>query len=191
MYFMKSTSDHISDFMPLCLRFACCMILPAAVFSAFPRPAISAQQNVAGKAEMDTQQPQAELSNMPKAEFEYIIGDRKDPFVPFITEKATTADIDMNEIVDVDNTKLTGMQLFEPGQLTLVALMKSDSQDYAMVQDFTGKGYVINKGTRIGKRGVVVEIAPNKVVIEETAQTRAGQKIVTNTVMVLKKEGEE
>jgi len=132
----------------------------------------------------------ANLSTQTQEEFEYIVAHRKDPFVPFITEKAATADIDMSEIVDVE-AELTGMQLFEPGQLSLVALMKSGDVDFAMVQDFTGKGYVISKGTKIGKRGVVIDITPNKVIIEETAHTRAGQKIVTNTVMVLKKEGEE
>jgi type IV pilus assembly protein PilP len=60
-----------------------------------------------------------------------------------------------------------------------------------MVEDFTGKGYVITAGTKIGRRGIVKEIVPNKVLIEETAFTRAGKKIVTQIVMALKKEGEE
>ena len=162
-------------------RHALLLCTTVITFSAYPGSALSENSTT------------AEMSQQPfisSEDFEYIIGDRKDPFVPFITERATTADINMNEIVEVD-AELTGMQLFEPGQLTLVALLSSGSEDFAMVQDFTGKGYVISKGTKIGKRGVVTEIAPNRVLIEETAQTRAGQKIVTNTVMVLKKEGEE
>lgn len=125
-----------------------------------------------------------------ESKFAYQLDGRRDPFVPFITEKAATAKVDMNEIVDVDKP-LTGMQLFEPGQLTLVALMELGHQDTAMVEDFTGKGYVLTEGTKIGKRGVVKDIAPNKVIIEETAVTRAGKKIITELVMTLKKEGEE
>lgn len=125
-----------------------------------------------------------------ESKFAYQLDGRPDPFVPFITEKAATAKVDMNEIVDVDRP-LTGMQLFEPGQLTLVALLVLGEQDTAMVEDFTGKGYVLTEGTKIGKRGVVKDIAPNKVIIEETAVTRAGKKIITELVMTLKKEGEE
>ena len=125
-----------------------------------------------------------------ESKFAYQLEGRPDPFVPFITEKAATAKVDMNEIVDV-NKPLTGMQLFEPGQLTLVALMELGHEDTAMVEDFTGKGYVLTEGTLIGKRGVVKDIQPNKVIIEETAVTRAGKKIITELVMTLKKEGEE
>jgi len=127
-------------------------------------------------------------TNVPS--YEYQLENRPDPFAPFITEKAAAASVDMNEIVD-ENGPLTGMQLFEPGQLTLVALLKKDTEDLAMVEDFTGKGYVLTEGTKIGRRGIVKNIAPKSVIIEETAVTRAGKKIVTEVVMLLKKEGEE
>ena len=184
MYFMKHTALHIFNFMPSGMRSFRPTILSSALIAVIAGLVLTTDSFAADTAA-------AAAASQPPDKFVYKVQDRKDPFVPFITEKATTTnDIDMNEIVDVTG-KLTGMQLFEPGQLTLVALMKSGTEDFAMVEDFTGKGYVISKGTKIGKRGVVVDIAPNKVVIEETAQTRAGQKIVTNTVMVLKKEGEE
>ena len=123
-------------------------------------------------------------------QFEYFLKNRADPFVPFISEKAATSTVDLNEIVD-NKRPLTGMQLFEPGQLTLVALLNKNSGDVAMVEDFTGKGYILVEGTKIGRRGVVKDIAPNTVIIEETAVTRAGKEIITQFVMTLKKEGEE
>jgi hypothetical protein len=123
-------------------------------------------------------------------QFEYLIENRADPFVPFISEKAATSTVDMNEIID-NGGPLTGMQLFEPGQLTLVALLKQNIGDVAMVEDFTGKGYILLEGTKIGRRGVVKDIAPNAVIIEETAVTRAGKELITQFVMTLKKEGEE
>lgn len=140
-------------------------------------------ENVAGE------QPSA-MNPVGNKQFEYLLENRSDPFVPFITEKAATASVDMNEIID-STAPLTGMQLFEPGQLTLVALLKNGSKDTAMVEDFTGKGYILTEGTKIGRRGVVKDIAPNTVIIEETAETRAGKKIINEVVMILKKEGEE
>ncbi len=125
--------------------------------------------------------------------FEYVLEGRPDPFVPFITEKAAVVSgptVNMNEIIE-KKVVLTGMQLFEPGQLTLVALLQSETEDFAMVQDFTGKGYMITVGTKIGRKGVVKKIVPNMVIIEETAETRAGKKIITEVLMSLKKEGEE
>lgn len=121
--------------------------------------------------------------------FEYTIEDRNDPFLPFLTEEKKP-EVDMNEIVDVDG-ELTGMQLFEPGQLTLVAIVQSGSKQFAMAQDFTGKGYILTKGIKIGKRGIITDIIPNQVIIEETAYTRAGKKLTNEIIMYLKQEGEE
>ncbi len=130
------------------------------------------------------------LPETPNDSFVYQLENRADPFEPFITEKAASSNIDMNEIIDPD-IDLTGMQLFEPGQLNLVALMQVGIEDIAMVEDFTGKGYILTKGTKIGRRGIVKDIASNTVIIEETAETRAGKKIITKVVMILKKEGDE
>ena len=121
--------------------------------------------------------------------FEYQIEGRPDPFMPFITERASTTE-NPDEIIE-GNQNLTGMQLFEPGQLTLVALLHTGDSKFAMVQDFTGKGYVIEKGTKIGRRGVVSDIITNKVIIEEKALTRGGKTLTNTIAMVLKKEGEE
>lgn len=122
-------------------------------------------------------------------DFEYEIEGRPDPFEPFLKPKVITS-LDPNEIIDSDE-ELTGMQLFEPGQLTLVAIMQRDGKNIAMVQDSTGKGYVLSAGMKIGKRGVIKAIDSNKVMIEETAVTRAKKVIKTKIDMVLNKEGEE
>lgn len=120
--------------------------------------------------------------------FEYQIENRPDPFQPFISEKAASANI--NEIVPVDE-QLSGMQLFEPGQLNLVAIVMAGGNDFAMAEDTTGKGYILRTGMKIGKRGIITAIQNNEVKIEETAFTRAGKKLTSKIVMLLKKEGEE
>lgn len=159
----------------------CCSILFLAAGS------LAAVAPAADKPEATTQKKDTAKSTP----FVYEMANRPDPFMPFITEKTTDqGTLDPNEIVEKKET-LTGMQVFEPGQLSLVALLNTEGQKYAMVQDFTGKGYIITEGTKIGKRGVVKTIEPNKVLIEETAETRAGKKIVTYIDMILKKEGEK
>ncbi len=120
------------------------------------------------------------------SDFTYILENRADPFLPFILDESTVAE--MNEIVDQEEGPLTGMQLFEPGQLTLVALLQVEDRSVAMVEDFTGKGYVLREGMKIGRRGVVEKIASGTVFIKETAYTRAGDELVNTIEMTLNNE---
>ena len=124
------------------------------------------------------------------SDFQYQVEDRPDPFAPFVTEQARRNPTVPDEIID-ENEVLTGMQLFEPGQLTLVALMMSGGETLAMVQDFTGRGYVVEEGMKIGRRGVITSITEDKVLIEETARTRSGKILKNEIAMVLKREGEQ
>lgn len=125
----------------------------------------------------------------PSTVFTYQLEGRPDPFSPFISEKATGS-LNMDEIVESEET-LSGMQLFEPGQLKLVAIVFEDNAELAMVEDATGQGYALRPGMKIGRKGIITTIAPNQVNIEETSVTRAGKKLTNNIVMLLKKEGEE
>ena len=83
------------------------------------------------------------------------------------------------------------MQLFEPGQLTLVGVLSSERGPVAMVEDQTKKGYLIKLGTPIGRRGVVAQIEQEQVVIMESARTRAGKEITSTVIMRMNKEGDK
>ncbi len=122
--------------------------------------------------------------------YEYVLEGRPDPFVPFITKKASTPKLNPDEIID-DDVELTGMRQFEPGQLRLVAVLETGKKKIAMVEDVTGKGYMLNEGTPIGRHGVVSKINLQQVVVTETAHTRAGKEIKNTIVMRLNKEGEQ
>lgn len=124
-----------------------------------------------------------------ETEFEYQLENRNDPFLPFVKEETSVAPINMDEIVDPDD-QLFGMQLFEPDQLKVVAVLSTKKRKIAMVQDIIGQGYPITIGTLIGKRGIVKEITAKGVLIEETAVTRSGTKKITTIVMALKPEGD-
>ena len=108
---------------------------------------------------------------------------RSDPFVPFVKTKVAPKAVFEEE--------LTGMQKFEPGQLTLVAIVSGGESPFAMVEDSLGMGYIIRKGTKIGRSGVVENIVQNKVIIKMASLNLAGDKRFNNIEMVLKSEGEE
>ena len=134
--------------------------------------------------------PLLDTSGQDAHPFKYILEGRPDPFVPFITKKAATPKLNPNEIIDED-VELTGMRKFEPGQLNLVAVLETGKDKIAMVEDVTGKGYMLHEGTPIGRHGVVSQITLQQVVITETAHTRAGKTIKNTIVMRLNKEGEQ
>lgn len=118
-----------------------------------------------------------------KEGFVYRTEGRPDPFLPFITEQRLQAEQESEEKL------LAGMQLFEPGQLTLVGIVNTEREAMAMVQDSSGKGYVVRRGTKLGRHGVVVDIAANEVSIREllSVNSMANKKTYKTTKMVLKK----
>lgn len=123
--------------------------------------------------------------------YSYVIEGRPDPFKPFVSTKANIPlGPDPNEIVE-DSVELSGMRLFEPGQLTLVGTMLSPQKEIALVEDQTRKGYILKLGMPIGKRGIVTHIESEQVIITETAKTRAGQEIKSTVTMRLNKEGDK
>ena len=129
---------------------------------------------------------QKALEDFLQRPFAYRRENRPDPFMPFLTEDTGPTQVQVEE-----DTPLTGMQLYEPGQLTLVAILFSGQEAIAMVEDSTGMGHIIKASDKIGRRGEVKEILPNSVVIEETSLTTGGSKRHTTNEMVLRKEGEK
>ena len=109
--------------------------------------------------------------------------ERPDPFFPFLTQEIMKAEAKAK-------ADLTGTQKFEPAQLTLVAIVSSKRGLLAMVQDSSGIGYVLRKGTKIGETGEVTQITPDKVVIEQVKNV-TGERTSRNIEMFLSKEGEK
>jgi len=120
-------------------------------------------------------------------DFAYSMEGRIDPFVPFLTDKAK---VDKPAAVEPQE-ELVGMRRFEPGQLTLVAIVLRNRENLAMVQDPAGQGYVIRKGTKIGRFGEVEDIVPNRVIVQNITFTRTGEKRLNRVEMLLKQRGEE
>lgn len=160
----------------------------AAIFVfAFPlvNPSWAQTKNSPASQEETAEALENFLKATQKDAFVYRIEGRPDPFFPFLTQ----------EIIQAAEAKaveeLTGMQKFEPGQLTLVAIVFAAKEPLAMVQDSAGTGYILRKGTKIGRAGEVVDIVANKVIIEESILSLTKQKKLRTVEMTLKKEGEK
>ena len=108
---------------------------------------------------------------------------RTDPFVSFVQEKVLAVKTPVEE--------LTGMRKFEPGQLTVVAIVMGTADKFAMMQDSNNQGYIIRKGILLGRTGVVEAIVPNKVIVKNYTYNLAGDKIYKTVEMVLNQEGEK
>ena len=172
---MKASNLHtkhiLAGLLPILLLFGLFCVVPLAF-------ALPSTQDQSPESSEQQKQPAKTL-------FNYAIENRPDPFVSFISAKKIPTNL--NEIVPVTEI-LSGMQLFEPGQLNLVAIVFSDNSDFAMVEDTTGKGYILTAGMKIGERGVVTAIQPNEVIIEEISTTRAKKKInvlMGSTVVII------
>jgi type IV pilus assembly protein PilP len=130
-----------------------------------------------------TEKMAAILFEEPKDAFFYKREGRADPFVPFIQERVVATQVPIEE--------LTGMRKFEPGQLTVVAIVMAHDDRFAMVQTANNQGYIIREGILLGRTGVVEAISPNKVAVKNYTYNLAGDKIYKTVEMLLKKEGEK
>jgi type IV pilus assembly protein PilP len=73
-------------------------------------------------------------------------------------------------------------------QLKLVAIIRASTGSRALVEDTVGKGYIIKNGTYIGlNSGMVTQINPNSVVIEEELENLKGELVLQNTEIKLQK----
>lgn len=168
------------------------VIVVVALAASFTQVKAQAPVGKAGTEELNTQEQikvanalEELLESMKTGDFVYETEGRNDPFEPFISQKT------MQEAAETSAEKLTGMQKFEPGQLSLVAIMFTESNPMAMVEDSSHKGYIIRRGTKIGKDGVVSDILPNIVIIRQEAYSMTKEKKYKTVELSLRKEGEK
>jgi len=88
-----------------------------------------------------------------------------DPFEPLFREQQSIAKKTKKKIKRVPRTPLERIDL---AQLKLVGIILASSGNRALVEESSGKGYVIKKGTYIGTNGgKIVKIQKERVYIEE------------------------
>ena len=119
---------------------------------------------VAEKKEPEKKEP----DKKEEAEYSYNPTGKPDPFKPFIQLTPVKK--------GSGSFPLTPLQKFDISQLKLVAIISTPEGNIALVEDATGKGYFLKKGTLVGKNdGKVTKIFKDRVIIEEVYQDVLGQ----------------
>lgn len=97
------------------------------------------------------------------------------------------------DLIDAKGTgDETELQRFELDQLKLVAVVTGRATPYAMVEDPSGKGHTITRGTLIGKNwGRVATIANDCVQVKEEYRDYTGRKVANQISMCLPRPTDE
>ena len=121
---------------------------------------------------------------------------RIDPFIPLVRDEPVKVEkeeaIDAKGEVVIERPK-TPLEKIELSQLKLRAIIRAPSGNKALVEESTGKGYIITTGTYIGRRdGKVTKILKDRVVVEELIENFEGKMTATEKEIKLPKPpGEE
>lgn len=111
-----------------------------------------------------------------------------DPFEPaMIAAEGAVAD------KKKDSRPLTPLERFDVGQLKLSGVIQAPSGNRALVEEASGKGYIVSQGAYIGiYSGQIVQILNDRIVIEEELEDDQGKTYVRQREMKLQKPpGEE
>lgn len=111
---------------------------------------------------------------------------RFDPFEPLFQQKSKeSAPVKGKRKKRAPQTPLERVAL---SQLKVTAIIRAPSGNRALVEDATGKGYVVKKGTYIGlNSGQVVEIDQDRILVEEEIEDVMGELKINNAELKLQK----
>ena len=113
-----------------------------------------------------------------------------DPFQPLVSDKA-----EEEETIDEEMPKriLTPLEKIDLSAIKLVAVVRTDAKNIAMVEEASGKGYIVKLGTYMGRNhGRVSEIKSNSIMVRELIKNYKGKYIEQfQEIKLLKKDGEE
>ena len=110
-----------------------------------------------------------------------------DPFQPLFEDKPQVNEVKLTP-VDDGRTKKTALEQIDLSQLKLTGIILAASGNKGLVQESTGRGHVISRGTYIGTRGGrVTGIQKNKVIIEEKLKDLYGKIYVAEKELRLNK----
>jgi type IV pilus assembly protein PilP len=146
---------------------------PVSVAPKGPSPSVQKKAEAA-KTE-DKKEPEKEES------YTYNPSGKPDPFKSFLQFTS----------VQSRSVPLTPLQKYEFSQIKLVAILLTPEGNIGLVEDATGKGFFVTRGTLIGKNdGKVAKILDDRMLIEEVFLDALGQKKVNEVTLTLHKSEE-
>lgn len=167
-----------------------------AVAPAPPKPAVAKaspvapapKKDTAPKAEADTSAPKmpppapvpaAEESKTEAAPAAALLvsgydpAGKIDPFLPLYKDEPVAAAKVEKKVKR--RLPLTPLEKVDLSQLKLVGIIRAPSGNKGMVEEASGKGYIVKKGTYIGIRaGRVIEILKDRLIVLEEVETALG-----------------
>ncbi len=114
--------------------------------------------------------------------------DKPDPFKPFIL-----ASRPQEEVTPKITRQLTPLQKMAMSEIQagLKAIIWGQLGSKALVEDATGKGYVVQEGTYVGQHnGIVKRIFEDRIVVEEYKRDPIVNRLVPSEVVLKLKKGE-
>jgi len=110
---------------------------------------------------------------------------RIDPFAPLIRSQSES----QPEKKKIEKrTPRTPLEKMDFSQMKLVAIVQSPKGNRALVEEASGKGYIISKGTYMGlNSGKVTEILKDRIVIEEAVENVLGEVVSRKRELKLQK----
>jgi type IV pilus assembly protein PilP len=109
-----------------------------------------------------------------------------EPFQPFFKEKGVVPQVKKNK--RKKRVPRTPLERLDLSQLKLVGIILSPNGNKALLEDSSGKGYVISKGTYIGvNAGKVVEIEKDRVIVAEEVEDAMGNVTIQRKELKLHK----
>jgi len=121
---------------------------------------------------------EAKVPAPPVATYTYDPKGKPDPFRPLVVEKVETAALPPKP-KKVEEASLEGvapLERMDLAQVKLVAVIWNIPEPKGMVEDGTGKGYILSIGTPLGKhKGKVTQITSKGVMISERHETSPGK----------------
>ncbi len=112
---------------------------------------------------------------------------RFDPFEPLFKEQQTQ-NLSVSRDKRAKRTPQTPLEKIALAQLKVTAIIRAASGNRALVEDATGKGYVVQVGTYMGlNAGQVTRIDNDRVVVEEEIESVTGEFRIENQELKLQK----
>ncbi len=113
---------------------------------------------------------------------------RFDPFEPLFKEQNNSAEVKTSKGKHDKRVPQTPLERVSLSQLKVTAILRSTEGNSALVEDATGKGYVIKRGTYIGlNSGRVIEIDKSRILIEEEIENVMGELTIQKAELKLQK----
>jgi type IV pilus assembly protein PilP len=169
-------------------------VIPSAPLAEPVRPLVAAlppaaapepQAKKIGAALAVTDSQVAALLNL-HAQAPYDAKGKTDPFEALLRDESVV--VSGGKLVPKKRDPQSPLEKIDLGQLKLVAIIAASSGNRALVEESSGKGYILREGTYVGlNSGKVVNITIDKVMVEEEFEDAYGKTITQKKEITLPK----